>query len=80
MTVSALFSACPDLLYAYTDRAGGKSGGPYASLNLAYHVGDDPAVVDANHALLAARTGYDPKRLIHMRQKKSRYQIGRAHV
>jgi YfiH family protein len=40
-----------------TDRAGGVSTGPYASLNLGDHVGDDPAAVAANRARLAARLG-----------------------
>jgi polyphenol oxidase len=71
MMTSPLLQACPDLLHAFTDRAGGESGGPYASRNLAYHVGDDPAVVDENHAQLAARLGYDPRRLVHMRQVHS---------
>ncbi len=32
----------------FTDRRGGESLGVYESLNLALHVGDDPAVVNAN--------------------------------
>ncbi|HXW09442.1 MAG TPA: laccase domain-containing protein, partial [Steroidobacteraceae bacterium] len=35
-----------------TRRVGGVSVGPYASLNLAAHVGDDPAAVEANRAIL----------------------------
>jgi len=35
-----------------TTRAGGSGSGPYASFNLAAHVGDDPAVVAANRRLL----------------------------
>ena len=37
-----------------TERPGGTSEGAYASLNLATHVGDDPARVAANRARLAA--------------------------
>jgi hypothetical protein len=37
---------------AVTTRIGGVSEGPFASLNLAGHVGDDPAAVDANRAAL----------------------------
>jgi len=40
-----------------TTRAGGVSTGPYASLNLAGHVGDDPAAVAANRARLARAAG-----------------------
>lgn len=45
-----------------TTRLGGVSVGPYASLNLAAHVGDDPAAVQRNRALLneQARLPYEP--------------------
>lgn len=39
--------------WAATGRAGGVSTGPYASANLADHVGDDPAAVARNRTLLA---------------------------
>ncbi len=42
---------------AVTTRAGGVSDGPFASLNLAAHVGDDPAAVSRNRALLRAGLG-----------------------
>jgi YfiH family protein len=38
-----------------TTRAGGVSVGPYAGLNLADHVGDDPACVARNRAMLCER-------------------------
>lgn len=37
-----------------TERTGGVSVGPYSSLNLAMHVGDDPAAVTVNRARLRA--------------------------
>lgn len=40
-----------------TLRGGGASVAPYASFNLAQHVGDDPAHVAANRALLRAQGG-----------------------
>ena len=40
---------------ASTTRTGGVSTGPYASLNLAGHVGDDPAAVAANRVRLRER-------------------------
>lgn len=40
-----------------TTRTGGSSGGPYATLNLGDHVGDDPAAVAANRARLRAELG-----------------------
>jgi polyphenol oxidase len=39
---------------AFTWRTGGQSSAPYASLNLATHVGDDPAAVRANRAATRA--------------------------
>lgn len=48
----------------FTDRVGGMSGAPFDTLNLATHVGDDPAAVAANRATLAARTGVAPQRLV----------------
>jgi YfiH family protein len=39
---------------AVTTRQGGVSRGPYATLNLALHVGDDPAAVAENRARLRA--------------------------
>ncbi len=43
---------------ASTTRHGGISPPPYGSLNLADHVGDDPACVAANRRRLAAAAGY----------------------
>lgn len=42
---------------AFTSRKGGRSRGPWASLNLGSHVGDDPYAVAANRAALAAHLG-----------------------
>lgn len=44
--------APPGLRVLSTRRHGGVSVGPYASFNLALHVGDDPAAVEANRAIL----------------------------
>jgi polyphenol oxidase len=43
-----------------TTRAGGASVGPWTSLNLAAHVGDDPAHVAANRAWLRAQLPGEP--------------------
>ncbi|WP_133511997.1 peptidoglycan editing factor PgeF [Candidatus Thiosymbion oneisti] len=40
-----------------TTRGGGVSTGPFAGLNLADHVGDEPSLVVQNRALLRARLG-----------------------
>jgi len=43
----------PDFIKAGTTlRQGGVSGSPYASFNLATHVGDEPAMVEKNRAML----------------------------
>ena len=43
-----------DLVHGATERGGGASSGPYASLNLGRSTGDDPAAVDENARRLAA--------------------------
>ncbi len=45
------------VLVAFSQRGGGRSRAPYASLNLAAHVGDDPVAVDENRAKLLASLG-----------------------
>jgi len=45
------------LLVAFTERTGGFSSPPFASLNLAAHVGDDTEAVDNNRASLMASLG-----------------------
>jgi YfiH family protein len=54
--------------YAVTDRLGGVSRPPYDALNLADHVGDDPAAVAGNRSRLAAALSLAPGRLAFMRQ------------
>ena len=52
----SVFDGCP--LDAFvTGRAGGVSTGPYASLNLSLHVGDDPDLVIDNRRRAAAALG-----------------------
>ncbi len=43
----------------FTDRSGGASSPPYDSLNLAYHTGDDPALVERNRRVLKKRVGIE---------------------
>jgi YfiH family protein len=47
----------PGVTALVTTRAGGVSTGAYASLDLAYHVGDDPAAVRANRTTVEDRLG-----------------------
>jgi polyphenol oxidase len=54
--------------HGFSLRTGGLSQPPFASLNLARGVGDDPAHVAANHALLARDVGYDVARLYELSQ------------
>lgn len=42
---------------AFSERGGGVSAPPFASLNLAGHVGDDPGAVDQNRAVFVGATG-----------------------
>ena len=51
-----------------TAREGGVSRAPYDELNLAEHVGDDPAAVAENRRRVAAAIGVDPTRLVTMNQ------------
>lgn len=50
------------IVVAFTQRGGGRSRAPYASLNLAAHVGDDPGDVDENRAELLAVLGLEGAR------------------
>jgi len=54
--------------HLFSSRSGGVSKAPYASLNLAYHVGDKAADVMRNHRVLAETLGYDLKKLVFMHQ------------
>jgi len=53
-------NAWPGVRYFSTTRAGGVSLGPYASLNLGAHTGDDPGHVQENRCRLRARLPADP--------------------
>jgi len=53
--------------WLFTDREGGVSSGAYASLNVAPHVGDDPAAVVVNRERVARAAGVVPDRLVMMR-------------
>lgn len=53
---------------AVTTRHGGHSAGPWASLNLGLHVGDDPEMVVRNRAVAAAAVGATLDDLVFCRQ------------
>jgi YfiH family protein len=57
--------------FLFTDRHGGVSATPFASLNLGGGVGDDPAAVADNRASVARRVGVPSARLVFMNQGHS---------
>ncbi len=66
--VPTLLSPFSDVTAVFTTRHGGISKAPFESANLAFHVGDNPSDVVANHDILAHTLGYNRIGLIHMRQ------------
>lgn len=58
----------PGLCHAVTTRDGGVSQGEFASLNLAFHVGDDAEAVRENRRALGLALGYDPAALVAAQQ------------
>lgn len=52
------------MLICFTTRIGGVSEYEYDSLNLAYHVGDDPDAVSENRFRAVRHLGLDPGRLV----------------
>jgi copper oxidase (laccase) domain-containing protein len=54
--------------FAFTDRYGGVSTGPYAELNLGGHVGDDAAAVVTNRHRVAERIGMPAGQVLYMNQ------------
>lgn len=49
-----------DVRFGFTERMGGVSASPYASLNLGSHVGDDPLAVEENRRRTLAVMGAEP--------------------
>ncbi len=56
------------IVHGFSTRRGGVSRGPWASLNLAAKTGDDPQAVAENLRRLAASAGFEPERLVRVRQ------------
>ncbi|AMO24832.1 peptidoglycan editing factor PgeF [Ramlibacter solisilvae] len=65
LTIVPEWPAAPGVRALCTTRAGGVSAGPYRSLNLGDHVGDDPAAVTENRRRLSEALG---ARAVFMRQ------------
>ncbi len=57
-----------DVLHAFSDRYGGVSRPPFASLNVGLHVGDDAAAVQENRRRLCRALGIDQEALVAARQ------------
>ncbi|MEF2964659.1 peptidoglycan editing factor PgeF [Paenibacillus sp. M1] len=59
--IAAWNNLVPEISAGFTGRAGGVGEGPYDSLNLALHVGDDPEAVLENRRRLASALGFAPE-------------------
>ena len=57
------------VVHGFTTRLGGLSLPPFATLNLGLAVGDDPAAVESNLTLLAARIGCQPDQIVFAKQR-----------
>jgi hypothetical protein len=53
---------------AFTSRHGGRSRSPYDTLNVAYHVGDEPDDVTSNRSAVAGALGFEAAQLTTARQ------------
>jgi len=56
------------LLHGFMGRRGGKSGGPFAGLNVSYRVGDDAKTVSENVCDLKLAVGIHDGRIVTMKQ------------
>ncbi len=59
------------ILVTFTTRIGGVSRAPYSSLNLAFHVGDDPELVLENREIVCNLFGLEPARIVCAEQVHS---------
>ncbi|ATW24950.1 peptidoglycan editing factor PgeF [Candidatus Formimonas warabiya] len=66
------FTATNLVAHGYTCRLGGASAGDYASLNLAFHVGDDPVAVRNNRRQVVNLLGSSLDRLVAAEQVHGR--------
>lgn len=65
---SKLLNNFANVNHAFSTKDGGVSKDAYSSLNLAFHVDDNPWHVDINHNTLANELGYEKNSLVHMKQ------------
>lgn len=62
------FTAAGGVVHAFSTRLGGVSEGPFASLNLGVHRGDDPERVRENYRRFCSCVGAAPDRLVFSNQ------------
>ena len=59
--------------HCFSSRIGGVSKPPYTSMNLAYHMGDNPLDVNKNYQKICENVGFDYKQI---KMTKQRHQTG----
>ena len=62
-------AAVPGTQVYFTSRPGGLRRVPYESLNLGFHVGDEPEAVRENRSLLCSTLGLDAQEITSPRQR-----------
>lgn len=67
-TRPAIFRSCPNLVAAFSPRAGGRSAPPFDSLNLGGAVGDSPHAVQENRRRFFAALGLADDRIAYAEQ------------
>jgi len=68
VATSAALDALPGVVHGFFARAGGTSGGGYASLNCGLHCGDNARLVAANRDLACGHFALDGASLVTLRQ------------
>ncbi len=76
----AVFSQVPSVAAAVSARVGGASGEPFASLNMSFSSGDDPAHVRHNRSLYLQALGLDPAQSVGCNQVHGTWicRVGKA--
>ena len=71
-----------EIVHAVSGRSGGRSVGPFASLDVSYAVGDEPTVVEGNRAMLCAALRIDPRTVVCAEQVHGNLvaRVGRSDV
>lgn len=75
MLTAGALSALPGIRHGFFTRAGGVSGGPFASLNCGFGSGDDPEKVAENRRRALDRAGLPPASLVTAYQLHSPHAV-----